>query len=150
MNKIFNALLIVFLGLTAFLRADDEGNSLPLQKIAYPSRIYNPKTVQTVEGSILKINHVKRPGQRDFGIHLILKTSKEELAVHLGPKWFLEEQGASFSVGDEIKVTGSRIQIDHKPAIIASSISKDGKKIELRDSFGIPMWSAKKGYWKQN
>ncbi len=116
----------------------------PLKKIAYPSTIYNPKTVQTVEGTVTKVEYIKRPAQRELGVHVGLQTAKDNFTVHLGPEWYLKEQGVTLIKGDQIEVTGSKIAMKATPTIIASKITKNGQEVQLRDSRGIPMWAGRR------
>ena len=41
---------------------------------------------------------------------------------------------------DTITVTGSRVTIDGKPAIIAAQVKKENEVLKLRDENGIPAW----------
>jgi hypothetical protein len=75
------------------------------------------------------------------GIHLMLKTEKETIAVHLGPEWYIERQDVKLEKGDKIEVKGSRITFDGKPAIIAAECKKGDSVLILRDSTGVPAWA---------
>jgi hypothetical protein len=75
------------------------------------------------------------------GIHLLLKTDKETISVHLGPSWFIESQDVKILKGDRIDVRGSRITFDQKPAIIAAEVTKGNEILKLRDDSGFPVWS---------
>ena len=46
------------------------------------------------------------------GTHLILKTEKKTIDVHVGPSWYLAEKQFRFAEGDEIEVTGSRAKFN--------------------------------------
>ncbi len=107
-------------------------------------RIYDPSTVQAMEGKVLSMEIVTPPGGgRGMGIHLSLQTGKETIPVHLGPRWFMKNQTPQIATGDTITVTGSRVTFDGKPAIIAREIQKDGKTIKLRDDNGVPLWAGR-------
>jgi len=111
-------------------------------------RRYDPKTVETVSGEVIKVEHVQGKawappkGGRGgaYGIHLILKSDKEEIAVHLGPSWYLDKHGLTFAEGDRLEVRGSRITFDGKPAIIAAEVKKGDQSLKLRDADGAPVW----------
>lgn len=75
------------------------------------------------------------------GIHLILKTDKETIDVHLGPEWYIERLDTKIKKGDKIEVKGSRLTISGKPAIIAAEVKKGDNVLILRDSAGIPTWA---------
>jgi hypothetical protein len=101
--------------------------------------LYNPATVETVSGVVQRVEQVKGGG-RGYGIHLLLKTDKEEIAVHLGPGWYVEKQPLKIAAQDQIEVRGSRITYDGKPAIVAAEVKKGDQVLKLRDPAGIPVW----------
>ena len=97
-------------------------------------RLYNPATVEKVKGTIEAIDILQ-----GVGVHVSLKTAAGPLEVRLGPRWYLDSQVPKLQVGDEIEVTGSRVQ--GKPAIIAAQVKKGDQTLSLRDDAGIPAWS---------
>lgn len=107
---------------------------------------FNPKTVESLEGEVLKVEPVSPRKGMSPGVHLTLKTAKEEVSVHLGPQWFLERQEFSVEPKDRLSVTGSRVEIDGKPAVIASELRKGDMTMVLRDAQGYPVWSG----WRRN
>ena len=100
-------------------------------------RNYNPKTVETVQGKVLSVEKMQ---QRGRGVHLMLQTDKETIAVHLGPSWYIDQQTPKIETNDTITVTGSRVTVDGKPAIIAVQVKKGDEILKLRDENGIPVW----------
>jgi hypothetical protein len=104
-------------------------------------RMYNPSTVETVSGEVASVQTVpgKRRGQG--GVHVVLKDEKGEIAVHLGPSWYLDKEGLKVVPGDHIEVRGSRVTYEGKPAIIAAEVKKGEKSFRLRDDSGVPAWS---------
>ena len=104
---------------------------------AVAQRNYDPKTVETVEGKVLSVEKMQ---QRAHGVHLMLQTDKETVAVHLGPSWYIDKQTPKIESNDTITVTGSRITVDGKPAIIAAQVKKGNEVLKLRDENGIPAW----------
>ncbi|MGB8340382.1 MAG: hypothetical protein WCE51_02235 [Chthoniobacterales bacterium] len=105
-------------------------------------RNYNPKTVETLQGKVLSVEKTSPPAQRGHGVHLMLQTDKETIEVHLGPAGYLEKQAMQIAANDAITVTGSRVMMDGKPAIIAGQIKKGDEVLKLRDENGVPAWSA--------
>jgi hypothetical protein len=107
-------------------------------------RMYDPKTVETISGQVLSVEQVRGKGQGraggGYGVHVILKSDAGEIAVHLGPSWFLDQQGLKVAQGDQIEVRGSRITFDGKPAIIAAQVKKGSQSVTLRDDNGLPAW----------
>jgi len=104
-------------------------------------RLFDPKTVVTVSGTITSLAEVTPIRGMGVGVHLMLKTKTESVDVHLGPRWYLESQDADLKAGDAIEVRGSRIQLDKKPAIIAVEIKRGEDTLVLRDPDGIPRWA---------
>lgn len=106
----------------------------------FAQRKYDPKTVETIEGKVLSIEKTTATEKRGYGIHLTLQTDKETIAVHLGPAWYIDNQLPKIEPNDTITVTGSRVMIDGKPAIIAAQVKKGNEILKLRDENGIAVW----------
>jgi hypothetical protein len=105
------------------------------------SRLYNTATVETLNGEIVSVEKITPLKGMNYGLHLLIKTPKEIISVHLGPAWFLEKQDLKLEIKDKIEVKGSRIEFNGKPAIIAAEIKKGNDVLKLRDSNGFPVWS---------
>jgi hypothetical protein len=105
-------------------------------------RNYNPKTVETLQGKVLSVENTSPPAQHGHGVHLMLQTDRETIEVHLGPAGYLKKQAMQIAANDTITVTGSRVVMDGKPAIIAGEIKKGDEVLKLRDENGVPAWSA--------
>lgn len=101
---------------------------------------YDPKTVETLEGKVLSIEKTTPAKKRGYGVHLTLQTDKETIAVHLGPAWYSDNQTPKIETNDTITLTGSRVTLGGKPAIIAAQVKKGNEILKLRDENGIPMW----------
>lgn len=102
-------------------------------------RNYDPKTVETIQGNVVSVEKTPSKG-RSYGVHLTLQTEKETISVHLGPGWYIEKQIPKIETNDTISVTGSRVTVDGKPAIIAAQVKKGNDVLKLRDENGIPTW----------
>lgn len=109
-------------------------------------RMYNAATVETLTGTVERIDRFKPMRGMGAGIHLLLKTDKELIPVHLGPEWFVNRLDTKLQKGDQLTVTGSRVTMGGKPVIIASELKKGEDVLVLRDSAGIPVWSG----WRRN
>lgn len=101
---------------------------------------YDPQTVETVSGEVMAVNKVAYGRRGYYGVHLLLKTDKGEMPVHLGPSWFLDRQSLKIAPHDTIEVTGSRVTYDGKPALIAAEVRKGSESIRLRSAEGLPLW----------
>jgi hypothetical protein len=108
-------------------------------------RMYDPKTVETIVGVVVRVEKIIPTKGMSNGVHLIVKTDKETVSVHLGPAWYIDNQDIKIDPKDKIEVKGSRITFDGKPAIIAAEVKKGNEILELRNENGIPSWSG----WKR-
>jgi hypothetical protein len=104
-------------------------------------RMYNPATVETVTGKVTAVERAVPMKGMGSGIHLQLKTDKETIPVHLGPAWYIQRLDEEIRQGDTIEVTGSRVTVAGKPAIIAAEVKKGDALLTLRDNSGTPAWS---------
>lgn len=108
-------------------------------------RMYDPSTVETVNGVVASIERVTPMQMQDCcggqGVHLTLTTNDDEtLSVHLGPAWYLDNQAVQIAAGDEITVRGSRITYAGAPALIAANVTRGDDTLMLRDDQGFPRW----------
>jgi hypothetical protein len=101
---------------------------------------YDPQTVETVSGEVISVDKVAYGRRGYYGVHLLLKTDKGDLSVHLGPSWFVGRQTVKIAVHDAIEVTGSKVTYGGKPALIAAEIRKGGETLRLRTAEGLPLW----------
>lgn len=104
-------------------------------------KMYNPKTVETIIGEVVTIDKITPMQGMSYGVHLMVKTDIDTIAVHLGPGWYLENQDVKIESKDKIEVKGSRITFEGKPAIIAAEVKKGEEVLKLRDENGFPVWS---------
>lgn len=104
-------------------------------------RMYNPKTVETISGTVESIDKITPMRGMYYGIHLLLKTDKETISVHLGPGWYIERLDTKIEKGNKIEVKGSRVTMMGKPAFIAAEVKKGSSVLKIRDENGIPVWA---------
>lgn len=109
------------------------------------NRMYNVNTVETITGEVIRVNKITPAKGMSSGIHLLVKTGKEIISVHLGPSWFMDKQKIEINIKDKVTVTGSRITYQGNPAIIASEITSGNMTFTLRDKNGYPVWSGSRG-----
>lgn len=104
-------------------------------------KIYNLNTVETLSGKVETIETITPFQGMNYGIHIILKTEKETISVHLGPNWFIEKLDEKIEVGDILEIKGSRVTINNTPTIIAAEVKKGHLVLKLRDENGFPLWA---------
>jgi hypothetical protein len=105
------------------------------------NRMYDTKTVETIAGEVTKVDRITPAKGMSGGVHMLVKTDKETLSVHLGPSWYLENQDVKIEPKDKVEVKGSRITFGGKPAIVAAEVKKGDDVLKLRDDAGFPVWS---------
>jgi hypothetical protein len=105
------------------------------------ARLYDPKTVESLKGEIEKVETVMPMKGMAAGIHLVVKTDRETIPVHLGPSWYVENQDVKLEPKDGVEVKGSRVTWQGKPVILAAEVKKGDATLVLRDEAGIPAWS---------
>ena len=105
------------------------------------ARMYDPKTVEMISGEVVKVDRIAPIRGMSSGMHLVVKTDNEEVSVHLGPLWYLENQDVKIAPKDKVEITGSRVTVQGKPAIIAAEVKKGDQTLKLRDEAGVPAWS---------
>lgn len=105
------------------------------------NRMYDPKTIETITGEVTKVDRITPAKGMSGGIHMLVKTDKETISVHLGPSWYLENQDVKIEPKNQVEVKGSRITFGGKPAIIAAEVKKGDEVLQLRDDSGFPVWS---------
>jgi hypothetical protein len=105
------------------------------------SKMYDPKTVETVIGEVIAVDKITPVKGMSYGVHLILKMDKKTISIHLGPGWYLENQDIKIEPKDKVEIKGSRITFERNPAIIAAEVKKGENILKLRDERGIPVWS---------
>jgi hypothetical protein len=104
-------------------------------------RAYDAKAVETVKGEVVKIDRITPMRGMAAGMHIVLKTEKEEISVHLGPEWFVLNQDVKIAPGDALEVKGARATFQGKPALIAAEVRKGADVLKLRDDAGVPVWA---------
>jgi hypothetical protein len=105
------------------------------------SELYDPETVETVRGRVLRLDFVTPLNGMSPGVLAILGTVRGELPVHLGPAWFIENQNGELRRNEEVEITGSRIVMEGDVILMAALIAKDDRVFTLRHMDGFPIWS---------
>jgi hypothetical protein len=109
-------------------------------------KMYNPRTVETIKGTVEAVNRIRPAKGMSYGIHVMVKTDKGSVDVHLGPQWYIENQDVKIEPGDDVEVRGSRVIYQNAPTLIAAQVTKGGSVLVLRDDAGAPVWAG----WRKN
>lgn len=110
----------------------------PPAKPSVPST-YDLKTEVKIKGTV---DEVKLAGtdSKTKVTRLVVKNGAESVEVSLCPKSFLDDMGVSFSKGDALEITGSKVRHDDLDEILAREIVKGNETVVLRDKTGKPVW----------
>lgn len=135
------SLLVIAFHTEAFGQGLGRGRGMGWGRDSAYQRLYDVATVRTVAGEVSEIEFFAPKRGMGQGVHLQLKSDGEILPVHLGPRWFLDEQDVQIDKGDHIKVKGSRITYKGKVTIIAAEVEKGEETLCLRDEDGLPRWA---------
>ena len=104
-------------------------------------RIYDATTVETVEGDVVAVERFDLGPEMAPGVHLLLRTGDEEISIHLGPAWYIDNLEGQIEAGDAVRVEGSRVNFDGADVLIAARVTRGESTLALRDQNGVPVWS---------
>jgi hypothetical protein len=105
---------------------------------------YDTHTEMKTKGAVEEINVLPLGPKKDF-IELIIKSGSDKVHIYVCPKTFQDEMGISFSKGDEITVTGSKVKLEAGEVILARELAKSADTLMLRDDKGVPVWNPRTG-----
>ena len=139
--------LALILGLALILPVlaveDDWGNTSEYQEF------FDRGSIVTIQGKVTGINRdtVPLPGMEP-GFSVDVRTAEgDEVNVQVGPLWFSSFYKKKWDVkaGDTVEVTGSRVEIDGKPVIMATKCvhrveHAKSSEMTLRSKQGVPVW----------
>ena len=100
--------------------------------------VYNQGTEVTVQGTVQEVKTHQHGGET--GIHALVKTDYGTFDVHFGPSSFLAARHLTLQRGDQIEVTGSRVELDGTDALLAREVRKYSASAMLRNDQGAPLW----------
>jgi len=101
---------------------------------------YDAHTETKMKGTVEEVRLPPKGSEKEVA-HLLVKTGADTVDVYLCPKSFLDEMGVSFSKGDEIALTGSKVKQGEADLILAREVVKGTDTLVLRDAKGNPIWS---------
>ena len=104
------------------------------------STLFNPGTVSTVSGEVVRMEHAFSGSGADYCVHALLKTPQGDITAILAPKGYMKEKGLTIAPKDRVTVTGSLISVLGKPFILAMEVEGD-RTMKLRAANGRPAWA---------
>jgi len=113
--------------------------TLPLaaQKASQPK--YDLSTEIKVKATVEEVKLPPKGSEKEIA-HLLVKIGADTFDVYLCPKSFLDDMGVSFTPGEEIELTGSKVKQGDAELILAREIVKGTDTLVLRDEKGKPVW----------
>lgn len=136
MKTLFRTICLSFL-ITPFIGMSQGGQK---ETTAFGNHAYNIHTVITIEGKITEVQQIDHERGKGKGTHIKVQTNTTLYTVLVGPAWYMDKQKFVLKDGDQIKVTGSKVDAD---LVIAEYVISDGKTLKLRDKAGNPEWAGK-------
>jgi hypothetical protein len=101
---------------------------------------YDSHTETKTKGVVDEIKEFSLPKKREI-TELTVKSGNDMVRVFLCPKSFQDEMGVSFSKGDEISFTGSKVKLEDADVILGREVVKGNDTLMLRDDKGNPVWT---------
>jgi DNA/RNA endonuclease YhcR with UshA esterase domain len=101
---------------------------------------YNAAAEVSVRGVVEEVRDFYCPVSGDEGTHLMLRTDRGIVEVHVAPRRFLLGERWQFVRGDEVEVVGSKIIFRGHEALIARRIARGTQTVALRKANGKPLW----------
>ncbi len=104
---------------------------------------YDLHTESKIKGTVEEVKLPPKGSEKEI-VHLLMKDGTNSMDVYLCPKAFFDDMGMSFTKGDEITITGSKVKQGDTDVFLAREIVKGSNDtFVLRDGKGEPVWSWK-------
>ena len=95
----------------------------------------------TIKGVVEEVKDFQCPVSGGMGAHLVVKTDKGLVTVHLALSKFLSDYGFNFAKGDEVVIIGAKAKVgDDENALLARKIDRGNQTFTFRDKEGKPLW----------
>jgi hypothetical protein len=132
-NIFLLVLVVVLFGLTAQAQKSQPKPSPPK---------YDLNTEAKIKVTVEEVKIPPKGSDKEIA-HLLVKDGTGSVDIYLCPKSFFDDMGMSFTKGDEIAITGSKIKLGETDLILAREIVKGNDTFAFRDGKGEPAWSWK-------
>ena len=111
---------------------------------APPDTQYDRQTETKTKGIVEDVKPVTFGTRKDF-TELVVKSGDDQILIYVCPKPFQDEIGVTFTKGDEVDVTGSKIKQESSDVILARVMVKGTDTLMFRDDKGKPVWDPRTG-----
>jgi hypothetical protein len=105
---------------------------------------YDLHAEMKTKGVIDEVNLLPFGTRKDFR-ELTIKDGEAIIQIYMCPKPFEDEMGISFSKGEQIAVTGSKVKYQEADVILARELVKGEDTLMFRDDKGAPVWNVRTG-----
>jgi len=129
-NKVFLLIATFALAYSAVLGAET------------PPPKYDLQTETKMKGTVDEVRLPTKGNEKEV-VHLLMKNGDGVVDLYFCPKSFMDDMGVSFSKGDELSFTGSKVKYAGADLILAREVLKGSDTLVLRDEKGNPVWSWK-------
>ena len=102
---------------------------------------YSAANEATLVGTVDDVQEFYCPVTDDRGTHVVLRTERGPILVHVAIARFLREHEFAIRKGDRVQVTGARIRFHNQEGMIAREIVRGDEVFTLRNTSGKPRWS---------
>jgi hypothetical protein len=101
---------------------------------------YDLHTEAKMKGTVDEVKLPAKGSEKEV-VHLLMKNGDGVLDLYFCPKSFMDDMGVSFSKGDELAITGSKVKYGGADLILAREVVKGAETLVLRDEKGNPVWT---------
>jgi hypothetical protein len=105
-----------------------------------PPPKYDLHTETKMKGSVEEVKLPPKGNEKEI-VHLMMRSGADVVDLYICPKSFMDDMGVSFSKGDEIAFTGSKVKYAGADLILAREVVKGSDTLVLRDEKGDPVWN---------
>jgi hypothetical protein len=144
--KVFSGLLLLFGIFDFMLNGYSWAQTQRISKIdggrIHYSTLYKPGAVEKIAGEVVSLEKTRSGNGKAFCENLTLKTSKGNIWVILKPESYKPKKTLTIQPADQLEITGARITLPGKSALIAAQVKKGSETMVLRDvQTGRPAWA---------
>ncbi len=100
---------------------------------------YDLSTETKMKGTVEEVKLPPTGSAREI-TYLLVKAGSDVIDVYLCPRSFLDDMGVTFSKGEEIALTGSRVKQGDAELVLGREVVKGTDTLVLRDDKGNPVW----------
>ena len=101
---------------------------------------YDLHTEAKMKGTVEEIKLPAKGNDKEV-VHLLIKNGDDVVDLYFCPKSFMDDMGVTFSKGDELAFTGSKVKYGGADLVLAREVVKGAETLVLRDEKGNPVWS---------